>query len=234
MNTNPYLDALQALLENQAHLNIVVVGANDGRFNDPIYEFAIEKRAQTQILLIEPNKFLLPYLEANYSQHPSHQIANCAIGEGGDLILYAVKQEWFSHFQPAYAKGWPPYRAATGITSANREHVQVALQRESLNPDEAIETLTVPCKQLAGLLAEIAWPLSIDVLQIDAEGYDDLVIHAASLQHTTPKLIYFENHNIPTDRLDLLQKHLTQLNYQVHQINGDSLAIHAQIDPLLS
>jgi len=234
MEANPYLAALKALLENQAHLNIVVVGANDGRHNDPIYDFAIEKRTQTQILLIEPNKFLLPYLEANYSQHPSHQIANCAIGEEGELILYAVKQEWFSHFQPAYAKGWPPYRAATGITSANREHLQAALQRESLNPDEVIETLTVPCKQLSSLMTEVSWPSPIDVLQIDAEGYDDSVIYAASLQHSMPKLIYFENHNIPADRLYPLQKYLTQHNYQVHQINGDSLAIHTQMDPLLS
>jgi FkbM family methyltransferase len=234
MEANPYLVALKALLANQAKLNIVVVGANDGRFNDPIYDFAINNRRQTHILLIEPNKYLLPYLEANYSQHPNHQIANCAIGAGGELILYAVKQEWFSHFQPAYAKGWPPYRAATGITSAHREHLEVALQRESLNPVEAIETLTVPSKQLGSLLTEISWPTPIDALQIDAEGYDDAVIYAANLQHTTPKLIYFENHNIPANRLELLQKYLRQQHYQVHQINGDSLAVHAQLGPLLS
>jgi FkbM family methyltransferase len=234
MEVNPYPVALKALLESQAHLNIVVVGANDGRFNDPIYSFVLENRTQTQILLIEPNKFLLPYLEANYSQHPSHQVANCAIGEEGDLILYAVKQEWFSHFQPAYAKGWPPYRAATGITSAHREHLEIALQRESLNPDAAIETLTVPCKQLGSLLTEIAWPSPIDVLQIDAEGYDDAVIYAADLQHTKPKLIYFENHNIQVGRLEILQQYLTHKHYQVHQINGDSLAVHAQMAPLLS
>jgi FkbM family methyltransferase len=234
MEVNPYPVALKALLESQAHLNIVVVGANDGRFNDPIYSFVLENRTQTQILLIEPNKFLLSYLEANYSQHPSHQVANCAIGEEGDLILYAVKQEWFSHFQPAYAKGWPPYRAATGITSAHREHLEIALQRESLNPDAAIETLIVPCKQLGSLLTEIAWPSPIDVLQIDAEGYDDAVIYAADLQHTKPKLIYFENHNIQVGRLEILQQYLTHKHYQVHQINGDSLAVHAQMAPLLS
>jgi hypothetical protein len=105
--------------------------------------------SKTNMLLIEPNKFLLPHLQKSYSSHPSHQIANCAIGQEGMLTLYAVKSNWFDRFQPAYAKGWPQYRAATGITSANKEHVEKALIREGINPDDAIESLNVPCQQLA-------------------------------------------------------------------------------------
>jgi FkbM family methyltransferase len=232
MTTNLYSIALKVLIEIKPNLSIVVVGANDGRVNDPIYEFAMEMSSKTSILLIEPNKFLLPHLQKSYSSHPSHQIANCAIGQEGVLTLYAVKANWFDHFQPAYAKGWPQYRAATGITSANKEHVEKALRREGINPDDAIESLDVPCQQLNSLLAALSWPTTIDVLQIDAEGYDDAVIQASNIQSTRPKLIYFENHNIPEERMEALVNHLSNQNYQTHKIGGDSLAIDSRIDPL--
>ena len=41
MTTNLYSIALNVLVEIKHKLNIVVVGANDGRVNDPIYEFAM-------------------------------------------------------------------------------------------------------------------------------------------------------------------------------------------------
>jgi FkbM family methyltransferase len=232
MKTNLYSAALKALIEIKHKLNIVVVGANDGRVNDPIYEFAMGMSSETSMLLIEPNKFLLPHLEKSYSSHPSHQIANCAIGQEGVLTLYAVKASWFDRFQPAYAKGWPQYRAATGITSANKEHVEKALIREGINPDDAIESLNVPCQQLSPLLAELSWPTAIDVLQIDAEGYDDSVIHASNIQNTRPRLIYFENHNISEDRMDALVGYLSIQHYRTYKMGGDSLAVDSRINPL--
>ena len=232
MTTNLYSIALNVLVEIKHKLNIVVVGANDGRVNDPIYEFAMGMSSKTNMLLIEPNKFLLPHLQNSYSSHPSHQIANCAIGQEGILTLYAVKANWFDQFQPAYAKGWPQYRAATGITSANKEHVEKALIREGINPDDAIESLNVPCQQLSPLLAALNWPTAIDVLQIDAEGYDDSVIHAANIQNTEPKLIYFENHNIPEKRMDALVSYLSGQHYQTYKMGGDSLAVDSRINPL--
>ena len=232
MTTNLYSVALNVLIEVKHKLNIVVVGANDGRVNDPIYDFAMGMSSKTNMLLIEPNKFLLPHLQKSYSSHPSYQIANCAIGQEGVLTLYAVKANWFDHFQPAYAKGWPQYRAATGITSANKEHVEKALLREGINPDDAIESLNVPCQQLSPLLAELSWPSAIDVLQIDAEGYDDSVIHAANIQSTRPSLIYFENHNIPEKRMDLLVNYLYSQHYLTYKMGGDSLAIDSSVNPL--
>ena len=232
MTKNLYSVALKALIEIQHNLNIVVVGANDGRVNDPIYEFAMDMSSKTNMLLIEPNKFLLPHLQKSYSSHPSHQIANCAIGHESMLTLYAVKSNWFDRFQPAYAKGWPIYRAATGITSANKEHVEKALLFEGINPDDAIESLNVPCQQLSPLLAALNWPSAIDVLQIDAEGYDDSVIHAANIQSTRPKLIYFENRNIPEERINALVNYLSSQHYQTHKIDGDSLAVDSRINTL--
>jgi FkbM family methyltransferase len=225
MADNLYLAKLGELMTIKPTLNIVVVGANDGKVNDPIYAFVMGLANRTRILLIEPNQALLPHLQHSYALHPCHQIANCAIGPEGTLVLHAIKQQWFDRFQPAYAEGWPPYRAATGLTSANRDHLERALLREGLPADEAIETLNVPTKALTTVLTELDWPVPIDVLQIDAEGCDDSVIYASNLEQTRPTLIHFENRHIPQSRMEPLLSHLSSHHYQIHTIEGDTLAI---------
>lgn len=229
---NKYHEALSMLIKIKHKLNIVIVGANDGKTNDPIYNFVMRKSNATNILLIEPNKPLLPYLKSNYSSHPSHQIANCAIGKEGMLTLYAVKQETWDHFQPAYANGWPRYRAATGITSAIKSHVEKALMDQNLNPDLAIDTLNVPAKELKTLLEDLKWPTPIDVLQIDAEGYDDIVIYNSNLNYTRPKLIYFESHNMPKEKSNSLEYYLSKQKYKTYRVGKDSLAIENRSNPI--
>ena len=227
---NMYHTALRALIGIKHRLNIVIVGANDGKINDPIYNFAMRMSGRTNILLIEPNKALLPYLQNNYSPHPSYQIANYAIGKEGMLTLYAIKKECWNRFRPAYAKGWPSYRAATGITSSIKSHLEKALVRENMNPDDMIDILNIPSKQLKTLLVELKWPSPIDVLQIDAEGCDDLVIHASNLEYTKPKILYFENDNIPQERMESLLIYLSKHHYKTYKIGRNSLSVGSSID----
>ena len=230
MKTDMYEMVLEALLRIKHQLNIVVIGANDGKINDPIYDFVMEMSGRTKILFIEPNKALLPYLQDNYSLHPSYQIANCAIGKEGILALYVIKKEWWDRFSPDYAKGWPSYRAATGITSSVKSHLEKALLLVNINPDDALEVINVPSKELKTLLVEIQWPIPIDVLQIDTEGCDDLVIYASNIEYTKPKIIYFENHHMPQDRIELLLQYLSKNNYKTHTIGPNSLSIYSRFD----
>jgi FkbM family methyltransferase len=225
-----YQLALRILIAIRRHLNIVVVGANDGKTSDPIYDFVMKRSEATNIVLIEPNKPLLPYLRSNYSSHPSHQVANCAIGQEGSLTLYAVKQEFWDRFQPAYAKGWPSYRAATGITSAIKSHLEKALEGQNIDPDSAIDILKIPAKELRTLLEELKWPSPIDVLQVDAEGYDDVVIYNSNLGFTRPKLLYFESRNMEKAKGKSLKQHLSKHQYRIYRTGGDSLAVDGRID----
>lgn len=231
MRINKYQIALRILTGIKPQLNIVIVGANDGKTNDPIYNFNMSRSGRTKILLIEPNEPLLPFLRSNYSSHPSHQIANCAIGKEGALILYAVKKEVWDHFQPTYAKGWPTYRAATGITSAIKSHIEKALIGQNLDPDSAIDILKIPAKELKTLLEELKWPTPIDVLQIDAEGYDDVVIYNSNISYTKPKIIYFESHNMSKEKAKSLKKYLSKRRYRTYESGGDSLAVESRINP---
>ena len=229
----PYSIAVKALLIIKHNIDIVVVGANDGMVNDPIYEFCMKNSDKSSICLIEPNSTLIPYLRENYSSHPSHKIANCAVGKDGILTLYAIKEEFWQDFQPDYAKGWPVYRAATGITSASREHIEQALASyPNINPEAAIVALDIPSKTLETILLELNWQIPIDVLQIDAEGHDDSVIYASNLRLTKPALIYFESRHIPADRIQSLSAYLSSHNYRTYEIGGDTLAVDGRTNLL--
>ena len=220
------------ILASVRDLNIVVVGANDGKANDPIYGFTMKKKRETKILLIEPNQQLLPYLEDNYSEHPSHKIANCAIGEEGQLVLYSLKREFWKDFNPKYAKEWPSYRAATGITSALKSEVEDALVRQNIDPGIAIVGIQVTAKRLGRVLEELNWPTPIDILQIDAEGYDDMVLRNSNLTSTKPTLIYFETHKMPDEKVKSLKHYLFRRKYRVYVVGGNSFAIKSAASPL--
>ncbi len=225
---NPYQVALSLLSKIKKQINIIVVGANDGKFNDPIYDFVMKSIDRTAVCLIEPNTRLKCYLKENYSGHPKSKIINCAIGPNGVLTLYAIKEKYWSDFQPSYAtnRGWPEYRAATGITSASREHLEDALKDHSnINAAEAITSLTVPSKELDRVLQDIDWKMPIDVLQIDTEGYDDSVIYSSNLKLTKPKYIYFELCHIPKDRLDVLVNYLSREGYKTYKIQRNALSV---------
>lgn len=230
MAPNPYRALLRLLLALQGRLKIVIVGANDGMINDPIYEFVMANAGRTRVLLIEPLAEVLPYLRENYSRHPDHRIANCAVGNDGALHLYVVRREWWERFQPAYAKGWPPYRAPLGVSSSARGHLEQALRCEGLEPDEAIGSVTVQAKELEAVLAEAGWQAPIDVLQIDAEGCDDSVIRSANLASSIPRLILFEHHNMPRERLEMLAEYLSAHRYRLYPAGGDTLAVRSRLE----
>lgn len=105
-------------------LRLVQIGANDGVINNPLYSFVMKHSDRTEILLIEPNVYLLPILAGNYRDHPAHTIAGVAVGGTSSICLYTVASEYWPDCQPPYAKSWPMYRAPTGVTSSDRHHVE--------------------------------------------------------------------------------------------------------------
>lgn len=221
--------ALQTILACRERVRIVQIGANDGSINDPIYKFVQFAKDRTDILLVEPQEDLIPYLRQNYMFHPNATIIQAAVGPPGTLELYAVEQAYWPALKPiGYAQGWPEYRAPTGVTSAERAHVHKWLEEHLKTPgdaDKAIRSFHVPCMDIAGLLSEAEFKTEIDVIQIDAEGFDDTVIYNANLDILRPAVINFEVAHLSKDRLIALAKHLHEHGYQMNCDGMDALAI---------
>lgn len=232
-SASAYRCCMEALLSFRESLTLVQVGANDGAINDPMYGFTRAHPERTRVLLVEPQTQLLPYLEANYAFHPNAEIFNGAVGPDESLTLYCVKEDYWDKVSVPYAKGWPAYRAPTGITSSNRAHVlnwlKAHLERD-LDPEAAIDELRVECLALPALLSRFAFPAQIDVLQIDAEGFDDQVIYASDIAATRPHLINFEaRESLSRARWQAVKSHLEGNGYHVSRHGGDALAVRAKV-----
>ncbi|MBR9844342.1 MAG: hypothetical protein GYB25_14370 [Rhodobacteraceae bacterium] len=223
-----YRTAILALAHQKRPIRVCVVGANDGKNGDPIYDLIKTRlHTKTDITLFEPQEYLIPILEANYSFHPSHQIVNAAVGNEDTLTLHAVRPEYWDRFKTPYSANWPSYRAPTGITSFDRESVLRWVQKHlpnEQNPEKFIAELTVPSKRLTSFLKDLGKEPIIDVLQVDAEGFDDEVIYACDIHLTQPKIILFEKSNLSEERLTRLRKHLSK-KYDLMDVQRDILAI---------
>ena len=227
----PYHTAVLALLAAKGHLNMMVVGANDGRINDPVYDLIrLVVKDRVSLTLIEPNRHLHPILRKNYSFLPTVKVLGEAIGPPGQATLYAVKQSAWPDCQPAYATNWPLYRAPTGVTSGNRAFVEAWLRRHYRGPGspaDQIEAWTLPFQPLDVALKDHGANPHPDILQIDAEGEDDTVIYHALTDAAPPSVLYFEVAHLADARRRALIAFLSQRGYVTLQQKDDGLAIRA-------
>lgn len=223
-----YHVALTTLLSCVDKMRIVQIGANDGAVNDPMYSFVKEFPERSQILLIEPQDSIRPYLVANYAFHPEHRIFHGAVGPEGFMRLYTVASEFWKSVDVPYAQGWPEYRAPTGITSGSRKHVHDWLQafmKDKTCVDEAIKEVTVQSLPLINILNELEFQYPIDCLQVDAEGLDDVVIYNSSIEETAPRIINFEAAHLGDPAYEKLNNFLVGAGYKVWRHGDDAIAV---------
>lgn len=221
--------ALTVLLQQRRSVAIVQVGANDGRTGDPLYAFVMAHPNQTRCVLIEPQAQLIPMLSDAYAAHPDVTIVNKAVGPETVLTLYGVNPQAWPDLRVPYAKGWPVYRAPTGIASADPTRVKKWIHRyyEGDMPSESLlEKFIVPSQALPAMLDEAGWgSTQVDLLQVDVEGFDDEVIYASDLPARRPALVHFEHAHLPTERRAAVWRYLAKEGYECVLLGRDTLAI---------
>ena len=222
-----YEDVLEQLLAAKGQLGIVQIGANNGRWGDPIFDFVMRNRNRTNILLVEPQEDVVAHLRENYRDHPNAVVFNCAVGSGGPLKLFRVKPAFRNPINERKKLSDVPQDILfTDVTSFSRDHV-VAHTRKFGVPENAIEEITVPSIRLNDLLASPDWGgRRIDVLQVDTEGMDDLVIYDSQIRELRPTLVNFEGNLWNPERRGKLDSFLLDCGYVVLNYNTkDSLAL---------
>jgi FkbM family methyltransferase len=188
---------------------VLQVGACDGVNNDPIQHHL--RKGSTRAILIEPNPFAFARLEKTYSGLPNVTLIQAAIAEqDGEANFYRVKKTGKTDGEVDMTLQYASYY---------REH----LERNGIKPED-IERITVPCRSLSSLVAELGLT-KIDLLQIDVEGFDAAVVRMALKMPRRPDCINFEHaHLRGDDRLplfDLLKANGYLLTYD----SWDLLAI---------
>jgi FkbM family methyltransferase len=178
-----HLNVLEPLLHRRLarapEFFFVQIGANDGVFQDPIWEFVT--RNDVAGLVVEPLPDVFEQLAANYRPYPKVTAVNTAI----HASLSAAEMYRVDPARLLNLEAW-----ARGIGSFNRQH-----HVDAGVPADAMRTETVPCMTLEALLQQHGVE-AIDLLQIDTEGYDAEIIRMIDFRIRRPAIIHFE-HGLP-------------------------------------
>jgi len=218
-----YQNLLRSMIGSDNELNIIEIGANDGKISDPIYEFIREHPDRTRVLLVEPQSDVLPYLRENYSFHDCFEIVNKAVSNGSrELTLWRVRREYWNKI-PRY--DWVPfYRRPTGVTTANRDILVEWVEdnvRTRDTPDQVISPMMVETIEASELMEQSSLfnRDEIDLLQVDAEGMEDQIVQHFFDHGIYPRVINVEDKHIPSERLLTYIALLSINNYKVYNWN---------------
>jgi FkbM family methyltransferase len=230
-NSELYSNYLKGAAAAKNPLNIVQVGANDGKYNDPIYEFVKRNFNSTNIILIEPLETLIPHLKENYSYHPSFETVNKAItNEDIDSIrLYRVKKEFWGDIESDFSEGLPEYRVATGVTTSDRDRlldwISQNVQSDS-PPDEIIEGFEVEVGEPDSILGRSKIMDDVQVLQVDTEGMDDKIVYSFLENDIYPGIINIESKHLHPDQQQNYDRQLNEIGYEIYDYTAsEKLAI---------
>jgi FkbM family methyltransferase len=193
----PMAYALTWLAEAQS-FSIIQIGAYIGdSYNDPIYKFlrqqehrqGKQKAKESKAILVEPVKEYFQQLKQNYNGLSNVCFENVAIAESSGIRdFYRLAADPTSYGYPAWlsqlgslkeermTKLWDNYEK-------NREYQAFYLKYRIIEQ--------VQCITLAELLDRHAIT-EVDLLQIDAEGYEFEILSAIDFQVKRPRFINYE------------------------------------------
>ena len=170
----------------------IQVGAFDGVQGDPLRKFVLQHNWSG--VLLEPQKRAFQLLERNYANQPHLILKNAAISDRHETrTLYTVGQ--------GDVPGW-----CQGLASFDRE---VILRHREMVPglEHLIETEEIDCITFQELVEECQID-HVDLLQVDAEGYDGEIIRMFPFDLIRPGIVHFERKHLSrrdlTNCLDLL------------------------------
>lgn len=180
--TSPTLDCFLPLLyrrlSNTQDFFFVQIGANDGRFEDPIYEFVTRNHDKVRGIVVEPLEDVFNTLKHTYRHFPNVTPVNVAIhATEKSMDLYRVDPQKLNEL-PKWAQG---------IASFDKDHHKL-----SNTPEDYVVRETVQCVTFNELLKDHDVS-HIDLLQVDTEGYDAEILLDIDLAVTHPCIIRFEH-----------------------------------------
>jgi len=202
---------------------VVQIGANDGITHDPIHKFI--KRDRWKGVLLEPQpEVFRNSLSKIYKNHPGLHPICAAIGhKDGSQKLYKI--------------GFSSMRWATGLASFSQEKIKKLFDDGIIQKNcekLGIKIPTDPAEQISYEEVEVISPdtlikkyniSKIDLLQIDAEGYDLEVIRIFDIEKTKPRAIIFENENLNSEDLNTCYEFLKANDYSLAKFGRDTLAL---------
>jgi FkbM family methyltransferase len=217
----------QYSLSRKGDFFVIQIGANDGITHDPIHKFIKRDRWKGVLLEPQPDVFR-ESLSKIYKNHPGLTPLCAAIGyEDGSQKLYKI--------------GFSTMRWATGLASFSEEKIKKLFEAGIVQKNcekNGLEIPSDPEKQITSEEVQVISPKTllktysinkIDLLQVDAEGFDLEVIRMFDVPKTKPNAIIFENENLNPQDLDDCYQLLRTENYNLKEFGRDTLAVKKEL-----
>jgi FkbM family methyltransferase len=217
----PLDDELEKWIDNfsKSHngaINFIQVGASDGLRWDPIRRFII--RDNWNGVLIEPLKPVYNMLLSNYSYVKNHlKFENCAVSEKETSIEFWSYTEEFLNSLSIEDKLF--YLRKSSLDKGKVEDSLSGIK----NHMEYIKCYETPSKPLSKIISSHFPNNKIDLIFIDAEGFDDHVIRTINFENCMPTAIVYENHNLG-ERNEEIEDYLSEKGYVIEKAGGDTVA----------
>jgi FkbM family methyltransferase len=196
----------------------VQIGAFDGVTNDPVYEFVM--RYGLRGILIEPQREAFCALKENYRHQSQLVLLNVAISDrNGTRDLYRIRSD---------VKGLPPWSCQVASFSLDtilrHGHDIPTYGIQGIpNIEELIEVEQVECMTFDTLLDRYGVD-RIDLLQIDAEGYDAEIVKSVNFARVKPCITCYEHMHLTSEQQDECIQILVDQGYQVAVGYADTVA----------
>lgn len=198
------------LLSQESQIFLIQVGAYDGVSNDPVRSL-IEKYP-VHAILVEPQQKAFEKLIDNYSTSNTNvHLENVAVSEQDGLRdFYFLKgdnlPDWYSQ-----------------LASFSKENILAHNKFVAEELEDFLFSEKVKCKTISTLLDEYSFP-RLDILQIDAEGYDEQIVRSINFEEVSPKIICYEHCHMKHDTRNSVMKYLARFGYQFCINDPDTIA----------
>ncbi len=199
---------LENLFINNEIKSIIQIGANDGQRFDDLNKFV--KKYTPYVIFVEPIKSNFEELKKNYSNQKNLYFENYAISVKNEINqLYTVKNSKLKFYDDH----------VVGITSFNKNH----LIRHGIKKKDIIK-VDVQSISMKDLMKKYSIQ-TLDLIMIDAEGYDGMiVIDFLNIDLVRP-IIIFEYIHIENSIFEKCLSLLNEKNYIFFKINENVICI---------
>lgn len=213
----PLTDLLDAFADSVRDVCFVQIGSNDGEHGDPLRSY-VDNRGWRGIL-VEPVPHVFERLRAKRGGNDRLALVNAAIAPtDGQMPFYYVAE--------SQDPGLPPWYDEIG--SFSRDNVLHPYHVEEI-PDlaERIVEAQVTCMTFERLWSE--HKLSrLDLLHIDAEGFDDVILSEIDLTRLQPVLVLYESKHLSPARASAARTRFEQNGYEVLELGPDTIALSSR------
>ena len=203
----------------------VQIGSNDGVRSDPLYKFICKYNWSG--ILVEPVPYLYERLIKNHESRDNLIFKNVAISkDGGSMKFYYIKEN---------QNDQSDWKCGNGLGSFLKDVVTFH-RNKIFDFDKNFSEMDIQTITFDSLVEGVN---NIDLLAIDAEGYDYEIIKSIDFDKHQPSLILFEHKHLYqesrfkrnlSDKLREVYKYLNDRGYVCIKGKGETLAIHDNLN----